>query len=127
MTCKLLDIGCHIQSAAWEWWAEVGLLNKVLIVGGVVAIILALSWGFLSLLKRLGGWPAVGGAVAVVIGLVLAFLPRKPTEVVPGARASDKPKKPFTLGFGKKKPSQQRDPGGKRRYNSDTDMWEDVG
>lgn len=78
MKCDLLDIGCHIQGAAWEWWAEVGLLNKLLIVGGLAGIILGSSLGLIRVLKAIGGWPAVLGFVAIVFGLVLAILPRKP-------------------------------------------------
>lgn len=78
MSCKLLDLSCHVQSAAFEWWSDVGLLNKVLIVGGVLAVILGVSWSLLALLKRVGGWPAALGAVAVIVGILLAFLPQKP-------------------------------------------------
>ena len=78
MGCNLLDFGCHIQNAAWEWWANVGLLNKVLIIGGIVLLILAALRGVLSLIHRIGGWPAVVGAVLAVLGVVLALLPRKP-------------------------------------------------
>ena len=82
MSCSLLDIGCHVQSAAWEWWSDVGVLNKVLIVGGVLALVLGVSWSLLTMVKRVGGWPAVLGAVAVIVGVVLALLPRKPKGVV---------------------------------------------
>lgn len=78
MTCTLFDIGCHIQGAAWEWWAEVGLLNKLLIVGGLAGIILGSSLGLIRLLKSIGGWPAVVGFIALVFGVVLAILPRRP-------------------------------------------------
>lgn len=97
--CNLLDIGCHIQGAAWEWWANVSWLNKTLIVAGLLAIILGVSWGFLSMLKRIGGWPAAIGAVAVIVGLVLAILPRKPADELPsenvdGPDADPPPAKP---------------------------------
>lgn len=78
MNCALLDIGCHIQGAAWEWWADIGLLNKLLIVGGIVLVIIAGARSLLWLLHRIGGWPAVVGAVAIIVGVVLALLPRKP-------------------------------------------------
>lgn len=78
MNCALLDIGCHIQGAAWEWWADIGLLNKLLIVGGIVLVIIAGARSLLWLLHRIGGWPAVVGAVAIIVGFVLALLPRKP-------------------------------------------------
>ncbi len=55
MSCALLDIGYHLQSAAWEWWAKVGLLNKLLIVGGILAFVLGCSWSLLQLVKRVGG------------------------------------------------------------------------
>lgn len=92
MNCALLDIGCHIQGAAWEWWAQVGLLNKLLIVGGLAGIILGSSLGLIRLLKAVGGWPAVVGFVALVFGLVLAILPRKPKGRAP------KPTDDFTGG-----------------------------
>lgn len=99
MSCGLLDLACHAQGAAWEWWAGVGLLNKLLIIAGLLSIILGVSWSFLSFLKRIGGWPAVAGAVAVIVGLVLALLPRKPaselaSENVDGPDADPPPKKP---------------------------------
>lgn len=78
MNCALLDVSCYIQGAAWEWWAQVGLLNKLLIVGGLVLIIMAAARTLLWLLHKIGGWPAVVGAVAMILGLVLALLPRKP-------------------------------------------------
>lgn len=78
MNCALLDIACHIQGAAWEWWAQVSWLNKLLIVGGLVGIILGSSLGLLRILKMVGGWPAVIGAVAIVLGFVLAILPKRP-------------------------------------------------
>jgi uncharacterized membrane protein len=78
MSCALLDIACHVRGAAWEWWAEIGWLNKLLIVGGLLLIALAATRSLLWLLHKLGGWPAVAGAIAVIVGLVLAILPRKP-------------------------------------------------
>jgi hypothetical protein len=78
MRCGLVDMACHIQLAAWEWWAGVGLLNKVLIVGGLVLIILAATRSLLWLLHKIGGWSAVVGAIALIIGVVLAILPKKP-------------------------------------------------
>lgn len=86
MNCALLDVACHIQGAAWEWWAQVGLLNKLLIVGGLAGIILGSSWGLIRILKSVGGWPAAIGAVTIVIGFVLAILPQKPK---PKAAAAD--------------------------------------
>lgn len=78
MNCKLFDIGCHLQSAAAEWWASVGFINKALIVAGIVLVILALSRSILTIVHKIGGWPAVAGAVLAVLGLVLAVLPRRP-------------------------------------------------
>lgn len=77
MNCDLLDIACHVQGAAWEWWAHVNWLNKLLIVGGLVLMIMAVARTLLWLLHKVGGWPAVIGAIAMIIGLVLAILPRK--------------------------------------------------
>jgi hypothetical protein len=96
MNCDLLDISCHVQSAAYEWWAEVGLLNKALIVGGLAGIILGSSLGLMRLLKMIGGWPAVIGFVAIVFGLVLAVLPRKPVPKPPEERVP--PPTPFEFG-----------------------------
>lgn len=111
MRCGLLDIACHVQSAAWEWWASVSLLNKGLIVLGLVGLIVALSWSFLAILKRLGGWPAVGAAIAVILGVVLAILPKKPKE--PDWEDGE--------------PKRFRVPpalGSKRRFNTKTNRWE---
>ncbi len=104
MSCKLLDVACHVQSAAFEWWSDVGLLNKVLIVGGVLALILGVSWSLLTLLKRVGGWPAALGAVAVIVGVVLAFLPQKPKAAAVEHFPDDPPdtKGPFEFGVNKK-------------------------
>lgn len=115
--CGFIDISCWIQAAAWEWWAEVTWLNKILIVGGLVGLIVALSWSFLLLLKRLGGWPAVIAAVAIILGAVLALLPRKPkghdSEHVSGRDALPSVRIPQ-----RKK--------GKRVFDSDTGVWKDV-
>lgn len=109
MNCSLIDIACHVQSAAWEWWADVGLLNKVLIVGGVLALILGVSWSLLTLLKRLGGWPAALGGVAVIVGVVLALLPQKPKaagiEHFPEDHADAKG--PFSFGVDRLKPKKR--------------------
>lgn len=108
MACGFFDISCHIQDAAYEWWVDIGLLNKVLIVGGVLALILGVSWSLLTLLKRLGGWPAALGAVAVIVGVVLAFLPRKPKGVPVEQFPEDHPdtKGPFEFGVNKKAKSK---------------------
>jgi uncharacterized membrane protein len=109
MNCALLDIGCHIQGAAWEWWAEVSWLNKLLIVGGLVLIIMAAARTLLWLLHKVGGWPAVVGAIAMILGLVLAILPRKPKgseahETIPDNHPDAA--RPFE--FGKKKRKKPR-------------------
>lgn len=116
MTCSLFDVGCHIQSAAWEWWTDVGLINKILIVGGVVGLIVALSWSFLMLLKTIGGWPAVVAAIAVIAGVVLALLPRKPSGVTGKPERSGKDL-PFAL------PKRKRR---KRVFDLETNTWKDV-
>lgn len=114
MTCGFFDIGCWVQLAAWEWWAEVSFLNKVLIIGGLVGLIVALTWSFLLVLKRIGGWPAVGAAIAVILGVVLALLPRKPGSAASGSGRRDLP---FAL------PKRKR---GKRVFDADTNTWKDV-
>lgn len=114
MTCGLFDVGCHIQMSIWELWANTSWLTKILIVGGLVGLIVALSWGFLLVLKRIGGWPAVGAAIAVILGVVLALLPRKPGSVVSGSGRRDLP---FAL------PKRKR---GKRVFDADTNTWKDV-
>lgn len=78
MKCSVFNVGCHIQSSIWEWWSSIGFLNKSLIVLGLMAVIVGVSWGFLRVIKAVGGWPAVIGAVAVILGIVLAIMPRKP-------------------------------------------------
>ncbi|RYY67701.1 MAG: hypothetical protein EOO12_00145 [Chitinophagaceae bacterium] len=112
MSCGLVDVGCHIQSAAWEFWSNVGILNKVLIVGGVLALALGVSWSLLSLLKRLGGWPAVLGAVAVIVGVVLAMLPQKPKPSPVEQFPEDHPdtKGPFEFGVNKTRPKKKKRP-----------------
>jgi hypothetical protein len=109
MNCALLDVACHIQGAAWEWWAQVGLLNKMLIVGGLAGIILGSSLGIIRLLKAIGGWPAVVGFVALVLGLVLAILPRRPKdseahETIPDSH----PDAAAPFEFGRKKRKRSR-------------------
>lgn len=78
MKCALLNVICHVQLSAWEWWSGVGFLNKSLIILGLVALILGVSWSFLRLLKAVGGWPAVIGFAVLVLGIVLALMPHKP-------------------------------------------------
>lgn len=102
MTCSLLDMACHIQGAAWEWWAGVGLLNKALIIGGLMLVILAALRGVLALVHKVGGWPAVVGSIMAVLGLVLALLPRPPDPTA-------KPKGEFQFGV-----DRQKAPDGKR-------------
>lgn len=99
MTCGLLDLACHAQGAAWEWWSGVGWLNKALIVAGLASIVIGILWSLGSMLKRIGGWPAVIGAVVAIVGLVLALLPRAPvdeqgSENVDGPDAEPSPAKP---------------------------------
>ena len=81
MSCSFFDIGCHIQSGIWQWWSGIGLGNQLLIAGGLLAVVLGASLNLLTLLKRVGGWPALAGGVAIIIGLVLAVLPRKPRGI----------------------------------------------
>jgi hypothetical protein len=78
MTCSFFDIGCHVQSGIWQWWSGLGLGIQLLIAGGLLAVVLGASLNILTLLKRVGGWPALAGGVAIIVGLVLAVLPRKP-------------------------------------------------
>ena len=98
MNCSLIDLACHAQGAAWEWWAGVGFLNKALIVAGLASIIIGIGWNLGTMLSRIGGWPAVIGAVAAIVGLVLALMPRRPvgelnSENVDGPDADPPPKK----------------------------------
>jgi hypothetical protein len=76
--CDLIDIGCHAQSAVWEAWSLQSWPVKALIIIGLLAVVLGAARGFLALLHRIGGWPAVIGAVLAILGLVLAVLPKKP-------------------------------------------------
>lgn len=105
MSCSLLDVACHIQNSAREWWADIGLLNKGLIVLGLIGIIVGISWSLITLLKRVGGWPAVLGAIAVIVGVVLAILPRRPKGVEPFPD-EDPPltRGPFEFGVNKTRP-----------------------
>lgn len=108
MNCALFDIVCHVQGAAWEWWAEISWLNKLLIVGGLVLIIMAAARTLLWLLHKVGGWPAVVGAIAMILGLVLAILPRKPMgseahETIPDGHPDAAP-----FEFGKKRRTKPR-------------------
>ncbi len=101
--CDLLDVACHIQSAAWEWWAEVTWLNKVLIVLGIVGLIASACMGILRLVKSVAGWPGVAAALLVLLGLVLAILP-KPPKGKPGDGGDTRSKKgPFKFGVERRK------------------------
>ena len=109
MKCGFFDLACHVQSSAWEWWSGVGFLNKSLIVLGLVALIVGVSWSLLSFIKRVGGWPAVIGAVAVIVGLVLAILPRKPKDTTfTGEVDGPDAKGPFQFGKDRVKPPKKR-------------------
>jgi hypothetical protein len=118
MSCNLLDLACHAQSAAWEWWAGVGGLNKALIIIGLAAIVLGIAWSWGAMLKRIGGWPAVIGAIVLAVGLVLAvIMPKKPSDDLvsenvdgPDAEPSPKhrkPKPPFQFGVDRDKPKRK--------------------
>lgn len=108
MSCGL-DIGCHLQAAAWEWWAGVGLLNKALIVGGLVLVILSAVRGVVALLHKVGGWPAVIGAVLAILGVVLALLPSRPDQVDPPPPEPPQRSKPeFKFGTDRGKPKRKR-------------------
>jgi vacuolar-type H+-ATPase subunit I/STV1 len=78
MDCGFLDFRCYAQGWIWEWWADLGTAKQVMLVAGVLLIILGISWGVLTFLKRVGGWPAVvGGLLLIVVG-VLSVIPKKP-------------------------------------------------
>jgi vacuolar-type H+-ATPase subunit I/STV1 len=117
--CLLNPASC-IEAAAWRWWDSLGFPVQALIVLGLLAIMVGVSWSLLAMLKRLGGWPAVAGSLAVVAGLVLAFLPKKPKDYPSEVRNEDPP----LLPFGKKRIRTARRTPGKRRYNPDSDRWE---
>lgn len=134
MKCNFFDIACHaqnaaqgaawqVQSAVYEWWVSVGLLNKALILVGLWFAALYLTRGIGALAGRLGGWKAVAGYAVVVFGAVLwlflKFQPKKPddfTGEVEGRDAS----RPFRV------PPPRRKPRGKRRYDADTNSWVDI-
>jgi hypothetical protein len=78
--CSFIDLACHAQNAAWEWWANVSWLNKLLIIAGLGSIIFGVVWSLGGFLRRIGGWPAVVGAFALILGLVLTLLPKKPKD-----------------------------------------------
>lgn len=124
MNCALLDIGCHVQGAAWEWWSEVGLLNKALIIGGLIGIIIGVSWSLIQMLRAIGGWPAALGAVAIVVGFVLAILPKKPKGYQHEGSPDDHrdAKGPFEFGVNKQKAKQKRDPL-LRRAGESVEAW----
>ncbi len=94
MTCALLDIGCHMQSAFWSlvnivpWWAWIAIA-----VAGIGAA------------YRFGGWPAVA---ALAFGYGVLWGSRRDTA------------KPERGG----KPDPPRKPRGARRFNPDTNSWE---
>lgn len=108
MNCHLLDLSCHVQSAAWEWWVNIGLLNKFLIVAGIVGLIVSASMGILKLVKQIGGWPGVVAAVALIVGVVLAILPRKPKgDEFTGEVTGEDAKGPFRFGTDRKKKAKK--------------------
>lgn len=123
MKCALLNIVCHVEVSAWEWWSRIGFLNKALIVLGLVALIVGLSWTVLRFLKTIGGWPAVIGALVVILGVVLALMPHKPKGYgqqtdIDGPDAEG----PFQFGTNRvhKKPGKpSKIPG----FDSDTGTW----
>lgn len=94
MTCALIDLGCHMQSAFWSlinlvpWWAWLAIA-----VAGIGAA------------YRFGGWPAVA-ALAFGYG-VLWGSRRGPTKPERGEKSDPWHK-----------------PRGARRYNPDTNAWE---
>jgi hypothetical protein len=119
MRCNLLDLTCHAQGALWRWWDGLGFPVQALIVLGLIAIIVGVSWSLLAMLKRIGGWPALFGFLALVGGLVLAFLPKKPKEPEPSEIGNDHLPGSMRL----RVPRTARRTPGKRRYNHDTDTW----
>jgi vacuolar-type H+-ATPase subunit I/STV1 len=117
--CLFNPASC-IEAALWRWWDGLGLPVQALIVLGLIAIIVGVSWSLLAMLKRIGGWPAVAGFLALVAGVVLAVLPKKPKDYPSEVRNEDPP----LLPFGKKRIRTARRTPGKRRYNHDTDTFE---
>lgn len=137
MKCGFFDLVCHAQSAAqgaafqaqlavYEWWASVSWVNKALIIVGLWFLALYLTRGIISIAHRIGGWKAaVGYAVAAlgaVVWLFLKFQPKRPkgdddfTGEVDGEDARRSPR--FRV------PPLRRK--GKRRFNPDTALWEDI-
>lgn len=90
-------------------WAQWGLgICAVFFISGVI-------WRFRDVLvwtKGIAGWPGVGAVIGAVAILFAVFWPR--ARKAPDAKA--KPAK-------SPKPSKPR---GKRRYNLDTNEWEDL-
>lgn len=125
MKCALLNVICHVEVSAWEWWSRIGFLNKSLIVLGLVALIVGLCWSVLSFLKAIGGWPAVIGFLVVVLGIVLALMPHKPkgydqqTDITgPDAEG------PFQFGKDRlKKPPRRGKPSPIPGFDSSTGTW----
>lgn len=124
--CALLDFSCHAQSAIWHWWEGLGFGVQALIVGGAVLVIAGALWGFLSLLRAIGGWPAVGGALLVILGVVLAFVPRKPKGVEPDYEdGGDKPVRVPRPRTGDRRFRPEIGPRGTwQRKNPTTGKWE---
>lgn len=81
MNCKILDLACHAQSALWRAWDGLGLFWQAIIVLCLLAVILGSLQGFLTLLRRIGGWPAVAGFVGLVLAGIVALLPKRPKPV----------------------------------------------
>lgn len=117
-TCGFFDLGCHVQLTIWELWANTSFLTKFLIIGGVVGLIVALSWSFLLVLKRIGGWPAVVAALAVILGVVLAVLPRRPKGRDAAENVAGRDALPSV-----RIPQRKR---GKRVFDADTGTWKDL-
>lgn len=120
--CGFFDIGCHFVNLGLGWWNSLEWWTQALIVIGLLFLAYAAvmtvyreTKRFVDWFYRFGGWPAVVGVVLVAVAVLASIFSfgRKGTAAtpVPGKKATPAPKAPRKSG--------------KRRYNLDTNEWED--
>ncbi len=107
LACLGDPVGCIWGSLpVWAQWGLV--ICAVFFVSGVI-------WRFRDVLiwiKGFAGWPGVAAAIGAVAILIAVVWPK--------ARQEQPGKIPV------KKPEKKPRPAGRRRYNPDTNEWEDV-
>ena len=101
MICLLDPFGCVLELIPeWAWWA---------LAAFAVVFVIGVLWrlkDFMAVIHRVAGWPGVAAIVGAVAVLFVALWPKRNTQDnvrTKSARST-----------------------GKRRYNLDTNTWEDI-